>query len=583
MKKSDSADESAQDKNGSEKMKSKGKLDHSKMNEYLSTYILREWDDKVLNYFPIENLWRYDLDELEIELGKAQIKVVELFKLKNLNFESPEFQMHFNLKEKFHYCLKDVLNFHNYGTSIETRRIVLKVDLQKEIETFIAENSLEKVHNFIYLLIAEIQQKYIDDIEFWDTSEKRKMINNAQLEANKLIEAIDRIKPEFDDEKLNNLKLKHISFVFPDINPIKIENEWLNDMIVDSVKKEFNRGAYKNWKKELKLWGRRFQDYEEHLNFRYYISQAIHSFFQDQKLFKTKENTKVSNKELLCIAKILEFGLIKIGNEGISDSQKIKNVRNYLKEERKELETTPIHLPIEISLEFLLEFFDSDFLLNTPLTIPVDTITLAHGICERFEMQYLVKEIAHIITCLKLKLLQIDWQFSSSAVSKTTPNIKAFRELNQIISEKGEKKKLAELSFKIEGSPNHQILTDRLPLHIIERAIAEYYENHKEEFEVDLVKTTALNVPEKASFKIHSSDIFQEPENRFFIRFSYQMYQFIFKVETENKKEKIDTNNFSLIIAIIFQKCWLFGHQMDDEHTIHQKVKQWLKDYKSNS
>ena len=437
--------------------------------------------------------------------------------------------------------------------------------------------------DLIFYLIVKIQNTYLDEIESFERPEMVRQRKNIGNEVDKLISVIERTDPDRQDMDYKDRKpeLQNISFIFPDILPVKIEDPWLNHSIIEAVKKEYGNRQNKNWKKDLIKYKNIYNVGIETENFKFRLASALHNFFKDTRLFQIKEGSSSNNKELLCIAKILEYGSIKVTNEDVTDEDKIKVIRNWIKPKRDKLKTYPTHVETKPNLKMLENYFDKKFLNCVPLVKSMNQIGDAFHITERFEMHHLINEICHLMDCLKLRQYLIGSQFSiMPTLKERIPHFEIFKALVNDVSDKKNKKKLTELNFKLEGSDTAQKLNDRLPLLLIERAIAEYYENHKEEFNFDIIATEITDSPDFNSWKIDYLNTYKPQQERFLPQFCKNLYKFLLEQAPPSEREYNATKKYTQIIAVFLIQCQIFNQPFVDEDIILEKVKQWLKDSK---
>ena len=280
-----------------------------------STHIFYEWDDKYGGYKPIANLiCDADLLEQKDELERNKILVYKLFKMP----ERPDdnhMSHHGWLRSLAYSFFKEVFQLPDtMGGMMEEfdlAKIIIKKKTFDEIQQLITENSLMQIQDLIFFIIAKIGDTYINEIEFFERPEMSKQIKNAGKETEKLITVIERVRPDIH-ERWNRDQLPEISnitFDFPDIAPIKIKDPWLNSSIVEAIKQDFTNRPYKNWRKEVRKFAKMYDEDIEKLKYRFHVAIALHNFFTHLKSFHPKPGKATSDAEMLCIAKILEYGL----------------------------------------------------------------------------------------------------------------------------------------------------------------------------------------------------------------------------------------------------------------------------------
>lgn len=566
------------------------KITAAEMNRWHATHIFHEWDDSYGGYREIADLiWDNDLIEQKDELERNKILVYKLFKMPERP-DNNHMQHHGKCRSLAYNFFKEVFKLPDtmggMMNEFDLARIVIRKKTFDEIQQLVKDNNLTQIEDLIFFIIAKIGDVYIKEIEFYERPEMVRQINNAGKEAEKLITVIERVRPDifkrFNEERLP--ELRNITFDFPDIDPIKIEDPWLNSSLVDAIKKDFEDRPLKNWKKEIKKFASFYEDDKEKLKYRFHVAKALHNFFTFLKTFPVKPGKASSDAEMLCIAKILEHGLIKIGAEGISDAQKIKNVRNYLKPERNPLQTYPSHIDYKPNFEMLEKYFEKEFLYSVQTVKHIDVLKEAIYISERFDIQHLRTEIAHLVDCIQHRKHQIGWQFSTQGVpTESHPLIGPLFRLVSPFRVDKDKVQLTELSFQLEGNPKTYTIKDELPLMLIERALTEYYHNHQEEFDIDIFASKIHENVQTGAYRIEELGRYQKQGERFLPTLCTRLYKFLLNEAPPAKTVASATDKYSEIIAVILQRCLVFNHIRDEEYIVQEKVKQWLKEAKAHA
>lgn len=130
--------------------------------------------------------------------------------------------LHITFKEVFK--LPDTMG--GMMNEFDLARIIIRKKTFDEIHQLIKDNNLTHVQDLIFFIIAKIGDVYISEIEFFERPEMVKQINNAGKEAEKLITVIERVRPDIHERwnKEPLPEIRNITFDFPDIDPIKIED-----------------------------------------------------------------------------------------------------------------------------------------------------------------------------------------------------------------------------------------------------------------------------------------------------------------------------------------------------------------------
>ena len=565
------------------------KISWAEISCWHATHIFHEWDDSYGGYRAIANLiGDADLAEQKDELERSKILVYKLFKMP----EGPDnnhMRHHGWCRSLAYHFFKEVFKLPDtmggMMNEFDLARIIIRKKTFDEIQQLITGYKLTHIQDLIFFIIAKIGDVYISEIEFFERPEMVKQINNAGKEAKKLITVIERAKPDLHERwnKEPLPELRNITFDFPDIDPIKIEDPWLNSSLVGAIKKDFEDRPYKNWRKEVKKYAAMYSEHIEKQKYRFHVAKALHNFFTHLKTFPVKPGKATADAEMLCIAKILEYGLIKIGAEGISDAQKIKNIRNYIKPERNPLLTYPSHIEANPNFEMLEKYFEKDFLKSVQSEKHIDVLKEAFYISERFDIQHLRTELAHLIDCIQHRKQQIGWQFSTQGVpTENHPTIGSLFRLVSPFRVDKERVQLTELSFQLENKPETYIIKEDLPLMLIERALTEYYNNHQEEFDIDIFTFKIHENVQTGAYRIEELGGYQKQGERFLPTLCTQLYKFLLNEAPPERSVASATNKYSKIIAVILQRCLVFNHVMDEEYIVQGKVKQWLKEAKEH-
>jgi len=275
---------------------------------------------------------------------------------------------------------------------------------------------------------------------------------------------------------------------------------------------------------------------------------------------------------MLCIARLMEFCLIPVGNFEEADSVKIKHVRNWLK--RNELEPALSFEKIPVNKERLLKYFEPHFLDLTGNVKKADVISLAYYLGKRFKLEHLIPDFAHLAQAVKVCKQIMGYQLIDSDLS-FRPQFEEFVALHKFVNGVRGKKKIASLRFSFENEEQEYELSNRLPLYLIEESLRNYSEDHRVDFDTDLVKATLENTA-KGRLTITRSNRFNEPEERFIVRFVASFYNYLLAEAPPRNNRELNTaeRNYT-IIAILLQNTRFFYRLLNPEPFIVEKVKQW--------
>lgn len=554
------------------------KFDHDFYRFHASTYIFQDWLEDKKMYYPITEFdSKKDFEQKQKEeFIKEKIATKELFNFSDKNRDE-DIRIYNYLLSCTNNYFKEVFEFEdNWLQSFDIYTIVIREKEKKKIDELITKYKLVTVSDLIYYLISKTQKRYIDEIEYYERTESVKKFKKAPKEIEKLISIIERVSPERIDYDNMQPEIANITFNFPDIKPIKIEDDWITKGIVDAVKEHYNKRSYKNWKKDLIKSISHYEDYVEKSKFKFKLAIAIHNLFKEQKLFPQNPNIIATSEELLCIAKILEYSSIKIGKDELSDANKIKNIRNYIDTKRNKLESLPAYMDIKINFDSLSNYFDLKFLKCTSLRKPLALLSEAYYITDRFDIQPLINEFALIIDCIRQRCFQIGKQFSELKNFDTNPEFKNFYTFISTCNEENNHNDINEISFKSDGK--EFVMKEKLPLLLIQKALKEYHKKNSEEFDFDILDATIEECVVHRSHRIVKTDKFKQPEVRFLPDICNRLYKFLLHESPPLDSEVSPINRYALIIAVTLNQCYIFNYPNNDEEELQIKVKKWLNE-----
>lgn len=451
-------------------------------------------------------------------------------------------------------------------------RLILPKTLHHDILNCINEFCLLPIRDLLLEVIATAQHKYIDEIAFWERPEMQRLIDTAERQTREAIRLVEKTvdkKWMHDPNPKPPAELLYVNFVFGD-ETVKIEHPWLAKEFVEHFKEHYDQMAYKNWKLDLARYPDRFEEQIRHQQFKYWLAISLYNIFTQRGFFKLKKNQPYPNDLMLCIARILEFCLIKVGNPDDADSTKIKHVRNWLR--RKNLQPMMTSLTLPPDKERLLHYFQEDFLDLTGEEKGMDALATAAYIAKRFEVEHLIGDLAHLAQILKetwsLSAQQMDHENNPWHVE--FDEYKAFKILLDTVQRNG---KVKNIKFSVEGENEELELSQRLPLYLIEQALRAYKEERRVEFENDAIPVSIERT--KNGYKIMQADHFNLPEERFFVKLIKQLYNYLLSEAPPKENDPLPSERYYAIIANLLEKTWFFYHQMNDERSIIQMVKGW--------
>lgn len=566
---------SARDSNGD--IKVEYKIDWQKIHQDRHLYIFQYYDKKKEYFFPCFNL--FGTSDPKFKEVKQDTQYFE----KQLYYtpDQPPFDFYIGYHnwqlELLITFFKEVFEEKAFVEGYEPMHKYFKLILPKathdQIINCINDYELLQIRDLLFEVIAIAQQKYIEDIAYWERPEMQKLIRSAGKQTSKVIELIDRLDNNKwmrgDKVAKKPSRLQYINFVLND-GTIKIDHQWLAEEFISHFKSHYDNQHYKNWKLNLAIYPERFKDNITKQHFKYGLAKSLYNLFTKRGFFNVTEKEPTPNDLMLCISKLIEFCLIPVASSGEIDGIKIKNIRNWLK--RKELKEDITYLEVPANKKRMLEYFDKDFVGAATDIKRADALTIGMFIAKRFDLDHLFPDLAHIAQALKEVKVPITHQMFYNGVRGSSP-FSEFESLQKLTLSVKDKQKITTLKFKLDGDKKEYELTQRLPLFLVERALKEYAESHQVEFDTDLVKTKVTKTTK--GFKIENKKQFNLPEERFMVRFVKSFYMYLMAEAPPAENEFAPSERYYAIIGEMLQKTWFFYHQRNPDWFVIAKVKEW--------
>lgn len=465
-------------------------------------------------------------------------------------------------------------------SSIDKYELVLTVEKFNDITQFINDMGLDLHKDFIFYLIAKIEEVYVHDVEYYDRPEQQKRLRNFPKEVDKLYNVL-----KWADRKGNRLndnppQLERVTFHYKTHSPIKIEDPLLILSITKGTTEDFDGGVQKNWEKQLKGFVNVYDENQLPNQFRYRVCKALHNFFKYVNAFDFGKSN-MTEKEVEAIARILDFASVKFyGRKGVEfdiniDLYDIKqNIKNAIK--RKELIYYPTQLTamdVKPDLNLLLKYFDKGFIVAGMQNYDQHDLKIVGGLVDRFDIQVLGKELLHIYDCLKQRRYKIGHQFTTLFNKEIEQNedYKSWKALLGLIHSPG---KLKQVSFQSEDEKSMNFSED-LSLELIRQALSDYYQKNKFEFENDFYETEIKTFSPPGSFQLIPTGALNKPANRFFPVIIKQLYNYLLNELPPKEDEFMPSNKYYTIIAALLMPVFNLGNPLYDEEYIIEKVGYW--------
>jgi len=541
------------------------------------TYRWQYYHEKYKRYFAYSDDFLYQegllkdedpVECIEVSLYKSPKKPPYDFYIKYSNWQ-------LSLRVEFFKEVFEERAFEQgYQPQTKYSRIIVPPSTYRDILNFANDFELLHIRDLIVELIAIAQDIYIKDVVFWEQPENQKLITTAEKETAKAIQIIEQAG--VDPKSWKNFEgqvppeLDHIKFVF-NTGTIKLEHKWLAQEFVEHTMRHYDDMHYKDWKKELSRYPARFEENAHKAKFKYRLANSYYNLLTKAQFFKVGKKKPYPNQLMLCIAKLIEFSLIPVGDWADTDDVKIRHVRNWLKRTDLEPKITYVELPAD--LERLKKYFESHFIDMASANKRVDTISVAFFICTRFDIPDLLPDLLHIATCIKETNWLIGHQMTSNG-SFNEPDVPEFKSLKALMNGIKENQKITSIKFTIKGEGDEHELTQRLPLYLIEEALREYYQSDQVEFDTDTLPTT-YEKKEEGSIQVKKESRFSLPHERHMVRLVHSLYSYLKDHSGIEEGKILPGEPYYEIIAILFKECWVFYNKVVDDRSVKEKIKQW--------
>ncbi|MEQ8534964.1 MAG: hypothetical protein RIB86_24130, partial [Imperialibacter sp.] len=241
--------------------------------------------------------------------------------------------------------------------------------------------------------------------------------------------------------------------------------------------------------------------------------------------------------------------------------------------QRNDLKPKLTFAEVPADLEKLKKYFEPNFLEMANATKRADAISTAFFICQRFDIQDLLPDLIHIASCIKETNWLVGHQMTGQGMKDDpkNPEMNAFKKLMNGI--KG-KQKLTSLKFTMEGEDGEYKLSSRLPMFLIEKALKEYFERYRVEFDCDVVPTT-YKKNEDGSIKVDRQNRISEPRERHLVRLVHSLCNYLKDYSGIEEGEILPGQQYYEIIALLFKETWVFYQKYLDDRAVVEQIKEW--------
>jgi hypothetical protein len=302
-------------------------IDSTELNDsYVWQFISSK--DGYTSYSPV-NYYSEFLDNLAPHLPRFDLKKIELFpsdKEKEVGYKKNETNKLDDLLNQYFY---DALSVY-YGEKVGGRigfkyySFLIPAEIIEDISNIIEKYKLKEYGDFIFLIIAKIQQLYVSEISYYQEDQPQKELLKFPKETEELIKAIDdsghyykRSKPSDNDKPV---ELKRIIFNFDNHdnqNPQKYSLEIKDYLLIrhivegivhidDRIIREWETESYLGWKEYMRsLSNVIYSPLHIKNKFKHNTAKALYEFFMNEVKLNSADSLEI-------IVKILRLSLIEL-------------------------------------------------------------------------------------------------------------------------------------------------------------------------------------------------------------------------------------------------------------------------------
>jgi hypothetical protein len=545
------------------------------------TYVFHFKDED--GFFVEVDYEKWSFEDMRTDWPKFELEEYQIFKA-----EKPPNDEDWTKRQYYNNCLNQFFTpifigkFKNSDDlKIDIYTLVIPKATLKNICDFIENIGLVKHKDFILFLIAKIEQVYVQDVEFYDRPEQRKILKEFPNEVKKLHQVLKFAEHKSYEDTLKKPILEQVAFHYNTIKPIKINDTSLLSNITNSTIKYFDSGAQRNWEKQLLSSPSVYDENQLPNQFRHRLCNVLHNFFKAVKAFDfgTKKTT---DAELEAIARILDFAYVKFQNNkkeelDIDDDLALikQHIKNAIKRKEIKYETFDFKIKeLQPDLDKLNKHFNKELINAGNSNYTKHDIIDVYSITDRFKINDSAPHLLYVFSCLKQKSFQIRHQFELLLNKEIESNTdyQSWKKLIELIKTK---EKFSEIKFKIGNGEKEYTFQERLSFELLEQALFEFYSNNKFEFEIDFYESNLEFGANNRSTKLVTTGKLHQPANRFLSLFCKQCYQFLLIEYPPSEREWSPSKKYFSIIGLLLINSLLLGHNRWDEEFIFKKVEYW--------
>lgn len=469
-----------------------------------------------------------------------------------------------------------------FPLKIDYFTLVVPKDKLEKMRGFIREIGLFAHEDFVLYLIARIEDIYVRDIAYYDLPEVKTSIKQFPKEIDNLIKVLSYAEPSWSKERPKAApELQSISFRYKTTKAITVTDHMLTKIILDGTKENLSEGRVKGWKKRLESFPAVNHDNQLPNEFRGRICKALHNFFKGTETFQFGDK-ETTDDEMYAIAGILDFALVSFYNKRHepycfdTDKADIKQQVRLLIN-RKELTYHPVAYTaatLKTDFEILNKYFDPEFIAWAEPIYSEYDLRIVGTTLYQYDLQHLLPQMIHIFKCLRERAFQIGHQFSALLNSEIEKN-QDYRAWKAVLQHVDSSIPVGNLKLSFTSGGSEHTLEEQLSQHLIGRALSEFIENHRFEFENDFYESSLEQNYQSRSFRLAPTGKLHKPYNRFLPTFCRQCYQFLLREAPPADFESQPSEKYYAIIASLLKEASFFNMPYITDSFLEKKVEEW--------
>ncbi len=300
-------------------------------------YVFKKFDANENVFTPHFNLLTHTDKEIEEEKKNPEFFIKNLYGVPYYPYGEDFFHhQRWQLSLLTKYMAEVFQDRYVYGGGHRFYTLILSKSVHNDIMNLINDNRLLMVRDLLFEIIALGQEKYIRFATFLNAPSIRQVIKSGPKEMEKLKEIVTKVLQNElfkTDAPGQNKSLLNIKFTFGD-ETIKIENDVITGGIISLIKDNLDK-FYHNNPHFSQAPDNALVKKNTEREFISNLSIALYSLLSENGFFDVTNYPTPEN--LVCfIRHLMEYCLIPIGNPDADDSEKNKNIRNWISRHKYE-------------------------------------------------------------------------------------------------------------------------------------------------------------------------------------------------------------------------------------------------------